>query len=186
MEEWEKSAKSCENINCSLETVFETSFKHIKEALQSLCSSRNFPAESEESLQKITSWESVFDSYAKKLGMQKLCEVLQSIFCMVGFNTNACFNRLLLHHIISFHRLPHLGCFMQQKMVDRTGSSDLLCLPFHVRKHYKLLHTSLEQILNFADDLLRDFLTLHKTVSRQYGCFCYYLFYSFLFGGTLY
>ncbi|XP_029127909.1 midasin [Cajanus cajan] len=119
-------------LNARFNEAIMSSYQHLATILQNLCLSSNIPMV-EDSMIKIVSWESLFESFVTNLSLDILCENL---------STAISFGEKLVNH-----------CDDKINTCSRVGA------------HFRNLHIFMDQLLNFGDELMKNFLAMHKSVS---------------------
>ncbi|KAK8465039.1 hypothetical protein PHAVU_010G134100 [Phaseolus vulgaris] len=117
--------------NARFNEALMSTYQHLASVLQSLCLPSNIPM-ADESMEKIVSWESIFESFVTNLSLDTLCE---NLFKVVSFGmlVNCCDDKISSYSFVG--------------------------------DHFKSLHMFMDQLLNFGDELMKNFLAMHRSVS---------------------
>ncbi|TKY64312.1 Midasin protein [Spatholobus suberectus] len=119
-------------LNARFNEALMSTYQHLATVLQNLCLSSNIPMV-EESMVKIVSWESVFESFVTNLSLDILCE---NLFKAISFG---------------------------EKLVNHCD--DKINSYSHVGAQFRNLHNFMDQLLNFGEELMKNFLAMHRSVS---------------------
>ncbi|KAL2575217.1 hypothetical protein GLYMA_16G004800v4 [Glycine max] len=119
-------------LNARFNEALMSTCQHLATVLQNLCLPSNIPMV-DESMVKIVSWESLFESFVTNLSLDILC---QNLFKAISFG---------------------------EKLVNCCDDNNNSYL--HVEAHFRNLHLLMDQLLNFGDELMKNFLAMHKSVS---------------------
>ncbi|RDX86825.1 Midasin, partial [Mucuna pruriens] len=133
-------------LNARFNEALTSTYQHLATVLQNLCLSSNIPMV-EESMVKIVSWESLFESFVTNLRLDILCD---NLFKAIAFG-------------VSFVSL-------QEKLVN--CCKDKITIYSRVGEQFRNLHMFMDQLLNFGDELLKNFLAMHRSVSLILTSFC--------------
>ncbi|KAL3008468.1 hypothetical protein AAZX31_07G033800 [Glycine max] len=126
------SERNFVELNARFNEALMSTYQHLATVLQNLCLSSNIPMV-DESMVKIVSWESLFESFVTNLSLDILCE---NLFKAISFG---------------------------EKLVN--CCDDKINSYSHVGAHFRNLHMFMDQLLNFGDELMKNFLAMHKSVS---------------------
>lgn len=76
--------RNSEELNSRFNEALMSTYQHLSSVLQSLCSPNNVLMV-DDSMEKIVSWESIFESFVTNLNLDTLCE---NLFKVVSFGVS--------------------------------------------------------------------------------------------------
>ncbi|KOM26933.1 hypothetical protein LR48_Vigan346s001500 [Vigna angularis] len=119
-------------LNAGFNEALMSIYQHLESVLQSLCFPSNIPMV-DESIEKIISWESLFESFVTNLRLDTLCKDLFEVVSSGEMLVNCCDDKISSYSSVG--------------------------------AHFKSLHMFMDQLLNFGDELMKNFLAMHRSVS---------------------
>ncbi|WVZ15742.1 hypothetical protein V8G54_013308, partial [Vigna mungo] len=119
-------------LNARFNEALMSIYQRLASVLQSLCFPSNIPMV-DESMEKIVSCESLFESFVTKLSLDTLCKDLWNVISSGKMLVNSCDDKISSYSSVG--------------------------------AHFKSLHMFMDQLLNFGDELMKNFLAMHRSVS---------------------
>lgn len=124
----------------------------------------NGPAFSEESLRSISEWRRIFDSDVQHLKLDLICDKLMKTTSFAVSCVILRFKQILKVEFLPFLVQSLQSCLKQGELLNYyINSNPSLCSL--IGAHLRHLWSLLDVILAFSDNLLHDFLTMHRIVS---------------------